>query len=185
MEKQIISSLRKVQIFFVLSLLPLFSSCIFSMEERASFRLPDLNGDCSFTYVNLKGEQVWKNISAEDRNGIILLDVNKNIPFPLLVYSGDNLEVYGAIYPFTDKVTREDAFAASILLGLYSGAWRNREQSFAQVQDYLSYFNWSAFMKDCHDIEDIWSLDRQNIMENIAAGTFMWKKSLIRCNIKE
>jgi len=177
MRKQVEYVLLGVQIFFALFFLGISISCFYSMECWADFSLPDLQGEVCLNYVNSQGLQVWEKIPSEQLGKSLIIQVNKNSPHPLLLYREDNGELYGAIYPYSCEIKKDDAFAASILMGLYSGAYYRKEQNFSQVQDYLSYFNWQLFMKDCREVENVWALNRQKIMEDIAAGTFS-KKNL-------
>lgn len=95
-------------------------------------------------------------------------EISKNIPFPCLYTDSEGI-VYGAIYPYTLELTKEDGFAASVLYSLYAGT---KNGSREQAGKYLATFNWSRFMEECRKLEDPWKLNKSRIMKDIASGSF-------------
>ncbi len=184
MKVQVKYMFLSMQIFFLL--LPVgFSSCLFYRENYADFSVPQEVIEASETsevylsYMTLAGLEVHEVISKGELEKGLLLPAKKNLPFPLLLYvKGKSLEVYGAIFPYTKQVSKKGELAASVLQGLYAGAEKSDVQTFSKVQEYLAYFNWQKFIKECEALEEPDKVDRQKIMEDIAAGTFS-KSSLI------
>ncbi len=184
MKVQVKYMFLSLQIFFLL--LPVgFSSCLFDKENYADFSIPQEvieaaeRNEVYLSYMTIAGLEVHELISKNELEKGLLLPAKKNIPFPLVVYvKGKSLEAYGAIFPYTKQVSKKGELAASVLQGLYAGAEKSDKQTFSKVQEYLSYFNWQKFMKECEALEEADKVDRQKIMEDIAAGTFS-KSSLI------
>ena len=104
------------------------------------------------------------------------IEVYKNCATPFVLYSDSAVKgrcTQGMIYPYSESLTEQDAFASDILLTMYLGAGGASED----VRHYLTGFNWKKFMELCSQYEDPWLLDRQLIMESIADGSFS-KKSM-------
>ncbi len=120
-----------------------FLGCSFSSEEKITFYLPEFN----------------KNFEYE---------VYKNLPYPC-IYTSSNGITYGAIYPYSMELKKEDGFSASVLYSLYAGTENGNS---LQVGKYLANFNWQRFIEECRKIENPWMLDKSRIMKKIAAGTF-------------
>lgn len=78
--------------------------------------------------------------------------------------------LYGTIYPFSKKLTKQDAFASDILQTLYASS--KKSGSSMQIENYLARFNWERFLEKSRQIENPWNLDRQKILNDIASGTF-------------
>lgn len=78
--------------------------------------------------------------------------------------------LYGTIYPFSNRLTKQDAFASDILQTLYFCSKESGSSS--QLDNYLARFNWERFLEKIREKENPWNLDRQKILSSIASGTF-------------
>ena len=111
--------------------------------------------------------------------GALLVDVPKNSAVSVLAYPqsngdtslGQEQKPWGTIYPWYRELQPQDGFAAHILYRLYSSA-DYTHQSAAQVQDYLSRFNWKKFVELCRTMPDLWLSDSDKVVQDIALGKF-------------
>lgn len=112
----------------------------------------------------------------------IYLSLQKNKPSYILAYPyPDNSEQqstpYGAIFPFSTQITKEDGFAASILQELYCSHERTESLEYN-----INHFNWQKFMELCREYENPWLINRNKIITAIKKGKF--KKSDIKIDSK-
>lgn len=112
----------------------------------------------------------------------VVVDLQKNTPSYILAYpiSENDKELslpYGAIPPFTSKISPKDGFAASILKELYCSCEKTEEFEYN-----IKHFNWLKFMEICREYEDPWLINRSKIISAIHKGKF--KKTDIKIDVK-
>ncbi len=151
----------------------LFVSCEFYSEtQNVEFFLPQISSEeIEKSYLNLLYFDSAGILCSEDvsQENSVALKMNKNSASPVLLYCDQSL--FGCIYPFCTELSEEDAFAAKTLFLLTQGSFC----SFYETQNFLNFFNWQRFIKDCREKENIWECDIENVMKKIASGTY--KKS--------
>lgn len=158
----------------------LYSICLCSCQMCADFVCPvfgslekinvEVPENCRLLYVDSSGAVVEMNLESGMEK--LCLVERKNAVVPVLAFCEGEAFPRGTILPFEKRLSAEDGFAASILMGLYAGSDCSGEQTFVQVQEFISHFNWKRFIEECRLLEDPWSLDRELIMQNIATQTF-------------
>ena len=154
----------------------LFASCGFYSETQSvEFFLPQISSEkiqennLNLVYFSPEGILCSETVNQESQKNSFVLEMNKNSASAVLVYCGENL--YGCIYPFCTELSEEDSFSAKTLFLLTQGSY----SSFKETQNFLNYFNWQRFIKDCREKENVWECNIENVMTKIAKGTY--KKS--------
>ena len=141
-----------------------------SYEQAASWRIvygSDFSEEKTITVKNLDH---------------VVADLQKNTPSYILAYpiseNGKDLSLpYGAIPPFSTKISPKDGFAASILKELYCSSEKTEEIAYN-----IKHFNWLRFMEICREYENPWLINRSRIISAIHKGKF--KKSDIKIDVK-
>ena len=167
-QRKIITAITAFFLFF-------FQTCNFFEERELVEVSVSQEGDWTLSYIDETGGFVKKETGAFEKN---VCSLSKNSATPLVAYKkSDGVEkemTLGCIYPYSLTLTKEDAFAAEILLCLY----RASKNPVEEKRRYLSFFNWERFMEEYRKIEDPSLLDRELILESIAEGSF--KKSKLK-----
>ncbi|MBQ5492119.1 MAG: hypothetical protein IIT68_08735 [Treponema sp.] len=159
----------------------MLTACCFATDEDVCLTIPHVPqaAYCTVTWTDSANCENTNRLSqcqtgAEQR---ITLTVSKNGCTPVVVTFYDDCnrmcgKPYGMIIPYTNSLNQKDGFSAELLRALYVSAQNGTP---AQVQNYLSRFDWVRFMQTCRTYEDPWLLDKERLMKAIAGGSF--KKS--------
>ena len=152
-------------VFFPLACMVFASCAFFEEQEEQEFSLP-YSSVWSVTTTTGSGQEFSVTGTS------FTADVAKNEATALLAVdevSGVSGYTCGTIYPYGHALNYVDGFAASVLYTMLASTTDDRDAA----KEYLSSFNWVRFMEACREYgEDVWSLDKEYIMQKIASGSF-------------
>ena len=136
----------------------------FEDEEEQEFTLPYAS---TWSVITTTGSAQAFTVTGDS----FTADMAKNEATAILAFDTDSAAVCpcGTIYPYAHSLNWVDGFAASVLYSLLASTTDDLDAAKA----YLSSFNWVRFMEACREWgDDVWSLDKEYIMQKIASGSF-------------
>lgn len=98
--------------------------------------------------------------------------IKKNAVTAVLAYPESGGKPWGAIYPYSQSLSKIDGFAANILYEMYNSTDVQNDETIASN---MMLFNWQKMMEGCQGFEDPWKLDEDKIKKAVKSGKF--KKS--------
>ena len=137
----------------------------FEEEEQQTFTLPYAS---SWSVVTTTGSGQTFTVTGDSfSTRVVKNEATAVLAFDLTGGEADN--PCGTIYPYAHSLNYVDGFAASVLYSLLASTTDDADAA----KSYLSAFNWVRFMEACREWgDDVWSLDKEYIMQKIAQGSF-------------
>ena len=152
-------------VFLALAGLICAACAFFEDEEEQEFTLPYSSSWSIRTTTGsgqaftVTGDSFTRDVGKNEATAILAVDTS----------SDEDGYTCGTIYPYGSSLNYVDGFAASVLYSMLASSTDDREDAKA----YLSAFNWVRFMEACREYgDDVWSLDKEYIMQKIASGSF-------------
>ena len=148
-------------VFLTLACLQVASCAFFETQEDQEFSLPYSS---VWSVVTTTGSGQEFSVTGSS----FTTDVAKNEATAILATDTTGY-VCGTIYPYAHELNYVDGFAASVLYSMLLST----SDDIDAAKSYLSSFNWVRFMEECREWgDDVWSLNKEYIMQKIASGSF-------------